>query len=455
MVALASLLAGCSALRHPGPPPEERRAIVRDAYVYAFPMLAAYKALYQFTLDPRSGQYKGPFNQVVSEARVFDPDDTTVATPNVDTGYSWLAMDLRAEPLVLCVPDVDPGRWFSVQVVDLYTFVDGYLGTRATGNQAGCWLVAGPGWQGATPPGVGGVLRSETVIAFAIYRTQLFGRADVENVRRIQAGYRVQPLSAFVGAPPPPAPRAIVWPRFTDAAFRADFAAYLNFLLLLAPPAPEDAALRARFASVGIAPGKPFDVTRLPAAEKLAVGQGVQDGYAAIEAKQPQVGTSANGWWTATAFGDRAFYRGDHLLRAAAARVALFGNVPSEALYPVTAVDAEGVPLDGNHHRYRLRFAPGALPPAHAFWTLTVYDARTQLLVANPIDRYVLGSATLPRGRDRGLTIALQKDAPDGDDPATWLPAPDGPTMLVLRLYWPEAAALDGSWKPPRIERID
>src|SRR5262245_18567642 len=169
----------------------EVEAIAEEAYVYGFPMIAAYKAMYEFNVDTASPQYKGPFNAIVSESRTSTPQDTAVVTPNADTPYSILQVDLRADPIVFCVPEVDPGRYYAVQLTDMYAFYYGYVGSRATGNGAGCYLVAGPGWQGETPPGIARVFRSETEFGLVLFRTQLFDAADIENVRKIQAGYRV------------------------------------------------------------------------------------------------------------------------------------------------------------------------------------------------------------------------------------------------------------------------
>ena len=159
--------------------------IAKDAYVYAFPMIAAYKAMYQFNIDKSSPQYKGPFNQVLSEGRVFTPKDTAIVTPNSDTPYSMVQMDLRVEPVVLCVPAIDKSRYYSVQLTDLYTFNYGYVGTRATGTDAGCYMVTGPRWKGETPAGIAKTFNSETDFSLAIFRTQLFNPADIDNVKKM------------------------------------------------------------------------------------------------------------------------------------------------------------------------------------------------------------------------------------------------------------------------------
>ena len=111
-----------------------RKADYQKAYFYAYPMIANYKAMYEFNIDKTSSQYKGPFNTLVSDSHVFTPKDTAVVTPNADTPYSMLQADLRAEPIIFCVPNVEKGRYYSVQLVDMYAFNYGYIGTRTTGN---------------------------------------------------------------------------------------------------------------------------------------------------------------------------------------------------------------------------------------------------------------------------------------------------------------------------------
>ena len=160
-----------------------------EAYIYAFPMIAAYKAMYQFNVDKSSDQYKTGFNQIWNDAHVFTPKDTAIVTPNSDTPYSMLQADLRAEPIVLCVPEIEKDRYYSVQLCDMYSCTYGYIGSRATGNGAGCYMVAGPNWSGEKPPGIDKVFQCETQFSFIIYRTQLFNAADMDNVKKIQAGY--------------------------------------------------------------------------------------------------------------------------------------------------------------------------------------------------------------------------------------------------------------------------
>ena len=454
-LALASTLA-MTGLASAEPDFIDRYDIARDAYIYAFPMIGAYKAIYQFNIDKTNPQYKGGFNQIVSDAEVFTPKDTAIVTPNSDTPYSLMTADLRAEPVVLCVPAIDKARYYSVQLVDLYTFNYGYIGSRATGNDAGCYMISGPSWKGETPPGIKKVFASSTDLSLAIYRTQLFNPADIENVKKIQAQYTVQPLHEFLKtAAPAPAPE-INWPAFKPEAFKGEAFSYLNFLWTLTPPVPQETALRARFAEIGIKAGEPYVLPEVMEG-RVATLLGIKKGYEAIDDRRKTIGRNLNGWQVGSAFGNRAFYDGNYTLRAAAALAGIFGNNAAEALYPMAKADNRGKKLDGSKHNYTITFPKDAYPPANAFWSVTMYDGKTQLLIDNPINRYLINSPMLPemkKNPDGSLTIYVQNKTPGADKESNWLPAPNGPIYMVMRLYWPKAEALNGSWKPAPIIQL-
>jgi hypothetical protein len=442
----------------------ETKNIAEQAYIYGFPMIAAYKAMYQFNINKESGQYKAPFNAIWNDSDVATPKDTAIVTPNSDTPYSMVQADLRAEPIVLCVPEVDISRYYSVQLCDMYSFNYGYIGSRATGNGAGCYLVAGSAWKGTVPAGIKKVFRSETQFGLIIYRTQLFGPEDMANVKKIQSGYIVQTLSEYLHQPAPPAPPSIKWLPFTDEAFKTDFAAYLAFLLQFCPEVPQEMELRAKFASIGIGPGKRFDFKKLDVEHKVEAGLGVKDAYAKIEKQRNEIGRNVNGWRVGSAFGDRRFYDGDYLLRAGAALAGIYGNSAVEAMYPMTRSLTDGELLDGGKHNYRLTFPAGQLPPVNAFWSVTMYDGKTQLLIENPINRYLINSpmlTSMKNNDDGSLTLYIQAGSPGADKESNWLPAPNGPIYLVMRLYWPKTEAPsilpagEGTWKPPGLVRVN
>src|SRR3984957_15781854 len=187
--------------------PSEARAIAKEAYVYGFPLVDSYRIQYGYFVDDKGPEFKAPWNHIANTPRVYTPDDTAIQTPNSDTPYSWLGLDLRAEPIVLGVPEIEKNRYYSIQFTDAYSFNIDYAGSRATGNDAANLLVVGPNWKGATPSGMKKVVHSETHLLMPIYRVQLFDPGDLDNVKRVQAGFKVQTLSAFLGQPAPtPAP---------------------------------------------------------------------------------------------------------------------------------------------------------------------------------------------------------------------------------------------------------
>jgi hypothetical protein len=296
-------------------------------------MLVGYDVLYKFFIDRNSGQLKAPINQINNEARVFTPKDTGISTPNSDTPYSMALLDLRAEPFVVCVPEMEKARYYDVQLVDLYSDNYGYIGSRTTGNGAGCFLVAGPDWQGETPPGIKKVFRCETQLSLVVFRTQLFNPADMDNVKKVQAGYKAQPLSAFLKTPAPPAAPEIKWPKFEQAGFTTEFAEYLDFLLQFCPPvgtAAVEKPLREKFAKIGIGSGKQTEHKNLSPAVKAAVGAGIKAAFAKIGQTCDEIGKEVNGWQIGAAAGSREFYNGNWALRAAAAKLGIYGNSEAE-----------------------------------------------------------------------------------------------------------------------------
>ena len=174
----------------PAPSIADTKAIAQEAFIYGLPIVMNYAVMYQFAVDPNSGQYKAPFNQIQNEARVFTYKDTAVITPNSDTPYSLAFMDLRAEPMVISVPAVPKSRYYAVQLTDGNTYNFGYIGTRATGTGPGDYLIVGPDWKGETPAGIKQLFHSTTVFALAIFRTQLLNPADMPNVVKVQSGYK-------------------------------------------------------------------------------------------------------------------------------------------------------------------------------------------------------------------------------------------------------------------------
>jgi len=438
---------------------EEARAIAKEAYIYASPMVDSYGIMYTYFMAPGHPEFKGPMNQVISEARVYTPADTTVQTPNSDTPYSFFGADLRTEPLVLTVPEIDPKRYYSIQFVDAYTFNFHYVGSRTTGNDAGKFLLAGPGWTGEKPEGIKEVINSETGLVLGIYRTQLFGPDDVDNVKAIQAGYKVEPLSEYLGTAAPPAAPALQYPEpLSKEAQKTSPRVFeiLNFVLTAyCQTVPSEEALMARFAKIDIGPGKTFDLSTFSPEVQQAVKDGIADAWQEFgQFKKDKLDTGEV--TSGDIFGTREFLKNNYLYRMAAAVMGIYGNSKQEALYPLYSVDANGDKLDGSN-RYTLRFAPGEARPVHAFMSLTMYKLPESLLVANPIDRYLINTPMLPelkKDADGGLTLYIQHESPGKAKESNWLPAPQGPFMMAMRLYWPKEDALNGTWQAPKVEKV-
>jgi hypothetical protein len=393
----------------------EVKAIAEEAFIFGLPIVMNYAVMNEFVVDKNSGQYKGPFNAIFNESRVFTPKDTAVVTPNSDTPYSMLWLDLRAEPMVISVPAVDKKRYYSVQLVDGNTYNYGYIGSRATGSEAGNYLVVGPDWKGETPPGIKKVFQSTTPFGLTIFRTQLFNAADMPNVVKVQTGYKAQPLSSFLKQPAPPAAPEIAFVPATTAGIKDNFFAYLDAALQYVPVTAEDRGVRARMASIGIGPGKTFEFKDLSLEHKAAVLLAMKEGDGKIDAFMTNGMKNVNGWKVGAMFGDRGFFNGDWLKRAAAAKGGIYGNDAVEAMYPMTREDVSGAVLDGSKHDYTLTFPVGQLPPVNAFWSVTMYDGKTQLLIDNPINRYLINSPMLSgmkKNPDGSLTLTIQKDSP-------------------------------------------
>jgi hypothetical protein len=435
----------------------EAAAIAKEAYIYGFPMVDNYRILHAYFIDRSGPIFKAPWNQLVNTPRVYTPEDTTVQTPNSDTPYSMIGLDLRAEPMVLTVPRIDKERYFSIQLIDLYTHNFGYIGSRATGNEGGNFLIAGPDWTGEGPEGVTKVFHAETELLLAIYRTQLFNPADLDGVKQVQAGYQAQPLSRFLGQPPVPPARPIDFPEpLTPEEEKTSVEVFklLNFLLRFCPTHPSEVDLMERFAMVGIGAGLRIDIDELAPDIKEALGQGIEDAWTDFSDLKKQVDAGEVG--SGQMFGTREYLQNNYLYRMAGAALGIYGNSSAEAMYPLYAADADGQPLDGAH-RYTLRFAPGQLPPVHAFWSLTMYELPSSLLVANPLGRYLINSSMLPqleKDPDGGITLVIRNGSPGAEGEANWLPAPEGPFMMAMRLYWPEDEALAGQWTAPTLQRM-
>jgi hypothetical protein len=445
--------------------PLEARQIAKEAYIYGYPLVMNYKTLYAYTLDKNNPEYKGEFNIKSCEARVYTPEDKAIVTPNSDTPYCIFWSDISNEPVVISVPKIEAERYYSFQFIDLFTHNFAYVGTLTTGNEAGKYLIALNDWEGEKPNGITDIIYCETDLFLTIVRTQLMDETDLSEVEAIQDAYQIQLLSDYLGEASDYKAPNVEWPvwnegdQFTEAAFT-----YVDVVLDLTKEIEEEKLIREQFAKLGIGTAEPFNFENFDPEIQEAIKAGVKEGFADMEAFLKENATDPLS--STKMFGTRVFlnksakenynYENIFLFRAVAADRGLYGNSAAEATYPMYFVDAEGQPMNAAENNYTLTFKKGELPPVKAFWSLTMYDGNTQLLIDNPLDRYLLNSSMMDdfvMNDDGSLTLYIQKDSPGEALEANWLPAPDGPFYGVLRLYGPEAEALSGEWmNPPMIK---
>ena len=447
--------------------PSEAKEIAKEAYVYGFPMVVHYKSLFLYTINENSPDYKGPFNELSCDARLFTPEDKAVVTPNSDTPYCMFWVNIINEPSVISLPEMEPERFYHFQLIDLYTHNFAYLGTLTTGNKSGKYLITDSSWKGKSPEGIDQVIHCETGMFFVVVRTQMMNANDLENVRRIQGEYKLETLGSFLGNESPEVvqtdgfPEWIEGDQFTPEAFK-----YMDVMLAYAEPVSEEIELMKRFARLGIGSGQDFDINLFDKDIQEAIEEGVKEGFKEIE---KFIGAyTADPLVSAKIFGTREFLKNSaaenyqlsefYLLRAVAAHMGLYGNSGAEAIYPTYLTDSDGAPLNTSENNYTLTFQQDELPPVKAFWSLTMYDGQTQLFIHNPLNRYLLNSNMKDDyvyGADGSLTFYIQKDAPVPALELNWLPAPDGPFYSVMRLYGPEESALKGEWLNPPMVKVN
>jgi hypothetical protein len=460
MVSLAVIFSGCSKkvevnAKEVALSAHEIKNITKEAYIYTYPMMESYKMIYLLKVWKDSPVYEAPFNKLTHNSVLLGPEYTTMVRPNNDTFYSNVMFDLRTEPMVLSVPAITDNRYYSWQLIDLFTHNVGYIGTRTTGFKAGKYLIAGPNWNGTKPEGITKVIQTDSNILLALARTQVYSVNDVENAKEIMNGYKVDTLSQYLGTPTPKAAAVLDYPRYDPEKIRSvEFITYLNFLLGQLKANPSEAILLNRFSKIGIGANAPFDVSSL-APETAAVMQAaIDEAMVEIEAETKNLGTLKNGWMqTSGAFGSPKAMKGKFRTRAAAAYFGLYGNDLEEAFYPDTTQDENGNALDGSKHNYTLHFSKDKLPPVKAFWSLSMYKLPEQLFTENSINRYVISSATegLKYNKDGSLDIYIQKEKPSSDKVSNWLPAYNGEFSLQARLYWPKPESLDPVYVIPKI----
>ena len=437
---------------------DEIRDTAEEAYIFGFPLLLMDVTAQAGTAVPRAQGHKAPRNQFAHLQTYPDPAFTDVVSPNADTLYSTAFLDLGREPMVLSVPDTGE-RYYLMQMLDAWTNVFAAPGTRTLGNGKHDFAITGPNWSGALPAGVEKI-KAPTNLVFIIGRTYCAGPADYEAVHKIQEQYRLTPLSAW-GEPYAPPENVDVDPNVdlktppieqVDDLRLPDFFHRLAMLMKDNPPAPSDEPVVRQLAKIGIVPGEAFDPTTLTPTSAKALKDGFTAGRAIVikTGKNPSGGkmVNRNGWTYGLELGS---YGTDYLFRAAVAWLAFGANLPQDAVYPRVVTDASGQKLTGKTN-YVLHFEKDQLPPARAFWSVTMYNPR-QFFVANEIGRYAIGDRDKVKfNPDGSLDIHIQHERPEEDKESNWLPAPADEFNIIMRIYWPKQEVLDGAWSPPPIQ---
>jgi len=434
---------------------EEVKSITKEAYIYTYPMMEHYKMIYLLKVWNESPVYEAPFNEITHNAVLLGPEYTTMVRPNNDTFYSNVMFDLRAEPMILSVPAISDKRYYSWQLVDLFTHNVDYIGTRATGFKAGKYLIAGPNWSGTKPKGITKVIQTDVNFLMALARTQVYSTDDAENAKKIMSEYKVETLSQYMEIPAPKAAIELDFPIYSLEKIRSvEFITYLNFFLGQVKSNPSENALLKRFSKIGVGADVVFDVKNIDPETKKVMQEAIDEAMVEIEAETKNLGVVKDGWMQVSgAFGSPKAMEGKFLTRAAAAYFGLYGNDLEEAFYPDTTLDENGEALDGSKHNYTLHFSKDRLPPVKAFWSFSMYKLPEQLFTENSIKRYVISSATegLKYNKDGSLDIYIQKESPGADKESNWLPAYDGKFSLQARLYWPEPKSLDPLYVLPKV----
>jgi hypothetical protein len=428
---------------------DDLRTLSYEAFVYFYPMVTMDVTRLQLANMPAGRPGAGPPNRF-SHMRAFPTADfRAVVRPNFDTLYSSAWLDLTAGPVKLTAPDTDD-RYYMLPCIDMWTDVFANPGKRTTGTDASEWVIVGPGYTGTLPEGLP-VIEAPTPHVWIIGRTQTNGIADYPAVHEVQDGYVITPLG--------PESEHVVDPdcditteplNIVNGMAALDYFAYAAKLLSVNPPHASDFSQLARVALLGIEPGKPFDASRFNADEKAQIEAGKADVLAAIPASLPTLGTSVNGWTVMTS--NIGVYGNAYFKRAVVTLVGLGANPPEDAVYPLLNVDADGDPTTGEND-YVIRFDADKLPPVYAFWSVTMYDAEG-FPVANELDRFAIGDRdALTYNADGSLDLYVQQDNPGQDKVSNWLPAPQGPLGVTMRLYAPHAEVLDGRWNPPPVRK--
>jgi hypothetical protein len=431
--------------------------LATDAYIYGYPLVTMEMTRRVITNVAKPEVTRAPMGQLIKMREYPNASYRDVTAPNADTLYTTAFFDVGSEPWVVSIPDMK-GRYYLFPFLDGWTTVFQVPGTRTTGTGAQTYAITGPGWNGTLPTGVK-EYKSPTNIVWLIGRIYCTGTPDYKAVHELQDQCKLVPLSAYGKAYTPPDgkvdPSIDMKTAVRDQVNRMDAKEYFSLLAQLMktnPPSAADAPALARFAKIGLVPGKDFDASKLNADFVKRIPQIAFDRIM-LQFRINRNVHHINGWAYSTKTG---IYGTDYLMRALATAIGLGANRTHDAVYPTSLKDADDRDYEGSN-KYVIRFDKGQTPPAEGFWSITMYDSQ-YFFVANPINRYSISPRqNLKSNPDGSIDIYVQKDTPGADKESNWLPAPAGKFILMLRMYWPnesDPSILDGTWTIPPVKKV-
>jgi hypothetical protein len=432
--------------------------LATDAYVFGYPLVTMEMTRRIMTNVAAPEGTRAPMGQLIKARQYPDAKFRDVTAPNADTLYTAAWIDVGKEPWVLSLPDMN-GRYFLFPMLDAWTTVFEAPGSRTTGTGAQTYVITGPGWSGKLPPGMT-QYKSPTDLVWILGRIYCTGTPeDYAAVHAIQDQCKLVPLGSWGKEYAPPAgkvdPAIDMKTAVRDQVNKLDATAYFTLLAELMkanPPVAADSREMARFASIGLVPGKDFDASKLKAdfASRIPT---VGFDRIMLQLKVNKSVKNENGWLFDSVTG---IYGTDYLNRALVTAIGLGANRVQDAVYPTSLRDANDNDYSGAN-KYIIHFPKGQLPPAQGFWSVTMYDAN-YFFVANPLNRYSISARqNLKANADGSVDLYIQNQSPGADKESNWLPAPTGKFVLMMRLYWPSEKApsiIDGTWKPPPAKKV-
>ena len=443
--------------------PQEAKKIAIDAYIYGYALMTSDVTGKAFTntTAPNPETFQAPLNQFVSIPKYPSADYKGVTAPNADTLYSAAFLDVSKEPIILSYPDMH-GRYFLFPIYSIWTNVIAAPGKRTLGTGAQTIAIIGPNWRGTLPWGITQKVKSPSNTVFIIGRVYADGTPeDYAAVNAAQKEFKLVPLSSYGKPYTPPAGTTdakapSVKEKVRDIISAMDTQTYFNAVAMsmaVNPPVlPQDAPMVAEMAKIGLVPGKPFDLSKLPSADQAALADVAKAAFEKIAGTEKTGNKVVNGWLLTSGTGE---YDTNYLWRAGVSAFGWGANLTKDAIYPSTKVDSEGKPLVGAN-TYTVHFPKGKTPPADGFWSITMYDS-SYFFYPNALNKLTVSMRDHPVfNTDGSLDLYFSHDKPANAPQANWLPAPSDQFILMMRMYWPKEkppSILDGTWSPPPVKK--